>query len=124
MAFQVPLLADFRANFPEMDALYTDAQVNNWLTLATPFFDQCRWDDLLFMGMQYWVAHMLQMSTANAANVGKPFDDAVMKKVGDIAKSRDPKLLQLQMENTYMRTPYGQQYVMYRQLVGIGGFSV
>lgn len=121
MAAIVPTLADFRAQFPELSAK-TDAQVNLWLGQSDPFFDQGRWDDMLFIGMLYWVAHQLVVVTANAGT--QLIDDSVMKKVGDIAKSRDPTLILKLAQNPYLRTAYGQQYLDYQRLVGIGGFAV
>lgn len=122
MAFQVPVLADFRALFPELATSVADTQFQFWLTQSAPIFDQDRWDDLLFLGMLYWIAHSATLGSANATQ--QTFDDSTTKKVGDIMKSRSDKLMQLQADNPYYRTTYGQQYLYYQQLVGMGGFAV
>jgi hypothetical protein len=116
-----PQLADFRATFPELSN-YTDAQVTMWITQATPFFNTDRWGDMLFLGMLYWAAHQLTVSNANATQ--QLVDDGLTKKVGDISKTRDTTLMNKQADNPYYRTYYGQQYLYYQQLVGVGGISV
>jgi hypothetical protein len=123
MAYQVPVLSDFRTLFPEFpDTVFTDDQVNMWLTQADPFFDKCRWDDLLFLGMLYWTAHQLVVNKQNS--LSQNFDDAITKKVGDIMKTRSEKLMLQQMNDPYQRTLYGQQYQSYVCLVGIGGYTL
>lgn len=119
--YQVPVLSDFRAMFPELSAK-SDNQVNLWLGNATPVFNLERWDDLLFMGMLYWTAHQLVVATANAGQ--QLVDDGVMKKVGDIAKTRDATIMNKQADNPMYRTYYGQQYLYYQKIVGVGGISV
>jgi hypothetical protein len=114
-------LVGFRQRFPEFVAT-TDDTVNFWITEADSFFDQTRWEDLLTSGSAYWVAHNLKLAADDAAN--PLLDDATMKKVGDIAKSRDPKLIDKQTDNPYMRTKYGQRYMYYAKLVGIGATAV
>lgn len=119
----MPTLQDFRTQFPELAVqTYPDAKITLWLGLSDPFFDQDRWDDLLFLGVLYWTAHMVVSSTANATSVTT--DDALTKKVGDIMKTRSEKMMIAQAEAPYLKTPYGQQYMDLVSLVGMGGFSV
>jgi len=117
----MPTLADFRSLFPELST-YTDGQVNLWLTQSSPFFDKTRWGDLLFLGVLNWVAHQLVMSKANTSQ--QVMDDGIMKKVGDIAKPREASLMNKQADNPYYRTYYGQQYLYYQQIAGIGSIAV
>lgn len=121
MAYQIPVLDDFRTQFPELSA-YTDAQVNQWLAQSTPFFNLQRWDDMLFLGMLYWTAHMLVLS--KLITTQPQIDDSISKKVGDIMKTRSDKLVQMQADNPYYRTTYGQQYLLYQGLIGVGGAAV
>lgn len=116
-------LVGFRARFPEFtQATCPDDTVNFWIGEADAMFDPCRWDDLLDRGSAYWVAHSITVAKDDAT---KPFiDDATMKKVGDISKSRDPKLMLEQAKNPYMRTKYGQRYWQLAQMVGAGSYSV
>jgi hypothetical protein len=114
-------LSDFRTRFPEL-ASYTDAQVLLKIQDADAFFDPARWDDLLDLGMAYWVAHELVLGSLNAKQ--QATDDAVMKKIGELSKQRDGELMNKQADNPYYRTTYGQRYLYYMNYVGAGGVSV
>lgn len=117
----MPTLAQFRAQFPEFSAI-PDASVVFWLALAVPFFDPCRWDDLLQLGVLYWVAHQITLASANAA---QPLtDDTTMQKAGPVTYSRDPKLVNAEADDPYLRTTYGQQYRYYMKFVGAGAIAL
>ena len=117
----MPTYAQFIAQFPEF-ANISPYVVNNWLDLANPFFDQGRWDDMLTLGVLYWVAHQIQDSMANAT---QPLtDDSISQKAGEVSYSRDSKLMNAQADNPYLKTYYGQQYWKYARLVGAGGAAL
>jgi hypothetical protein len=107
--------------FPEFQVT-TDAVIQFWIDKSVPFFNAERWDDLLDQGVGNWVAHSITLTKANAGQ--QITDDAIMKKVGDIQKSRDASLMLKQADNPYMRTTYGQQYLYYMRYVGAGGTAV
>lgn len=114
-------VAQFRAQFPEFSYV-TDAVIQNWITKATPFFDPIRWDDLLNLGVMYWVAHQITLATANAT---QPLtDDSTMQKAGDVSYQRDSRLVNAQAEDPYMRTTYGQMYRYYMRYVGAGAIAL
>lgn len=123
MAVMIPVYTDFTAMFPELATKVQEATFTFWMTQSDPFFDQCRWDDLYFIGVLYWIAHSATASTANASG-GGVFDDTIMKKVGDVQKQRSSDLIRMQAEDPYTRTLYGQQYLYYSELVGMGGVAV
>jgi uncharacterized protein DUF4054 len=117
----MPTYAQFIAQFPEF-ANISASVVNNWLGLAVPFFNQPRWDDMLTLGVLYWVAHQIQSAMANAS---QPLtDDTDMQKAGDLSYSRDSKLMNAEADNPYLTTAYGRQYWKYARLVGTGGIAL
>jgi hypothetical protein len=123
MAVQIPVYTDFTTMFPELATKVDETKFTFWLQRADPYFDQCRWDDMYFDGVLYWIAHSATIGTLNASGVGA-FDDTIMKKVGDLQKQRSADLIKLQATDPYMRTVYGQQYLYYASLIGMGGVSV
>lgn len=124
MAIQTPIYSDFTTMFPELAAKVNEAKFTFWLSLSDPQFDQGRWDDLYFVGVLYWIAHSATVGTLNAGNPSGAFDDTIMKKVGDVQKQRAAELIMMQANDPYMRTIYGQQYLYYASLVGMGGVAV
>jgi hypothetical protein len=114
-------VGEFQAQFPEFQNTSTQ-MIQNWILKATPFFDPLRWDDLLSLGVLYWVAHQIQLGLANAA---QPLtDDASSQKAGSVGYTRDSKLLNAESDNPYLRTTYGQQYLYYMRYVGVGGIAL
>lgn len=117
----MPTIASFRAMFPEF-ANTADSVIQAWIANATPFFNVCRWDDLLAIGVCNWVAHQITLAAANAA---QPLtDDTTMQKAGPLQYSRDAKLVNAEAENPYLRTTYGQQYLYYMRFVGAGAVAL
>lgn len=121
MAWQLPAYSDFQALFPEL-AVVTQDKFTFFLTMSTPMFNRDRWDDLLLPGTLYWIAHTYVLSIANATQ--QTTDDVIMKKIRDVQKQRDGMLMNKEADNPYYRTTYGQQYLYYLDLVGMGGIAV
>lgn len=118
--------AEFKARFPEF-ASETDQRVQLFIDDADPLFDQERWGDLYPAGVANLVAHEIVMANAQtvaAGKLSKLSTDTLTKKVGDVQVGKDTMLLNKQAENPYLRTLYGQKYLNYRKIVGLGAVSV
>lgn len=93
-----------------------------WLDQAPPFFDICRWDDLLVSGVLYWIAHQITWAIKNSA---QPLtDDTSRQQAGQVGFGRDSKLLNDEANNPYLETNYGRQYLYYMRFVGAGATAL
>ncbi len=118
--------ADFKIRYPQF-ANVDDARVQFFIDDSVPYFDVPRWGAFFTRGVAAWVAHVVvldqfqsaQTGAAAALNVGQS-----SKRVGDVAVSQDPGILNLQAKDPFMRTIYGQEYVRLRRIVGSGGLAV
>lgn len=118
--------AEFKVRFPEF-ASETDQRVQLFIDDADPLFDQERWGDLYPAGVANLVAHELALANAQTAQGGSVASintDDLTTKVGDVQVTKDTMLLNKQAENPYLRTFYGQKYLNYRKIVGLGAVSV
>jgi|GEM_PF-2926389 hypothetical protein len=113
--------SSFQAQFPEFASL-TAAQIQFWLDQSDSFFDATRWDDLLDLGVSYWVAHQLVSATQDAAV--QVTDDTVQQKAGDVSYQRDSTLVNRIADNPYLSTSYGKKYLYYMKFVGAGGIAL
>jgi hypothetical protein len=113
--------ADVKARYPEFTST-PDQTVQDRINESAPFFDVDRWGKLLSQGVINWVAHYLTIDVDIASNAMT--DDSIMKKVGDIAKSRSAKLVEDAADNDYIRTKYGGRYLRLHYLVSRGGMAV
>jgi hypothetical protein len=125
MAIKIPAYTDFTTMFPELADKVDESKFNFWLSLSDEQFDQCRWDGLYFVGVLYWIAHSATAGTlTGSTGANAAFDTTIMKKVGDVQKQRSAELLKMVADDPYMSTLYGQQYLYYAGLVGMGGIAV
>lgn len=117
--------AEFKARFPEF-ASETDQRVQLFIDDADPLFDQERWGDLYPAGVANLVAHELVMANQRVAQGSSASlnNDDLTTKVGDVQVAKDTMLLNKQADNPYLRTFYGQKYLSYRKIVGLGAVSV
>lgn len=118
--------ADIKERFPAFGEL-EDGDIQKIIDRAGPYFDVARWDDLLDEGMGLWVAHQLALQARDAtagSNNGGFTDATTMKKVDQMQKSMSAEIIKAGMDNPYMATVYGQQYLDLRRLVGIGATAV
>lgn len=118
--------AEFRLKFPEFDSVVTD-RVQSFIDQALPHLDVERWGDFYAEGIGNLVAHYLALAAKNQVRTlnNDPEDDAIMKKAGDSEIRWSEKVAVLQItKSTLLATPYGQQYMTLRKLIGLGGVSV
>jgi hypothetical protein len=117
---------EFRQRFPEFAGADT-TRLQRLIDDATPHLDVDRWGDFYIQGLSYLVAHYAAMTAAMSRRqlVNDPEDDAIMKKAGDSEIKWSEKVAVLQItKSTLVSTPYGQQYMTLRKLIGLGGVSV
>jgi hypothetical protein len=113
--------SSFQEMFPEF-ASTPVASIQSWITASGPFFDPQRWDDLLDLGVSYWVAHQIVSAQQNAAQ--QATDDTIQQKEGDVSYQRDSVLVNRIADNPYLATSYGKQYLYYMKFVGAGGVAL
>ena len=115
---------EFKTLFPEY-AAKPDSTVQMYIDMADASFDVCRWGSFYVQGLGYWVAHQVALADEITASGGAAMvDDYSQERVGDLSISRDSSLSLRKASNPFMRTAYGQQYLYYLRLVGIGAVAV
>ncbi len=118
--------AEFKLQFPEFVAV-ADERVQLYITRSDPYFDVARWGDFYTEGVGYWVAHSLTLSASptSTSGTGMGHQNTVTgKKVGEVQVNKSVTLVQVGMDNPYMRTGYGQEFLRLRKMVGIGALAV
>jgi hypothetical protein len=113
--------SSFQAQFPEF-ASTSQTLIQTWITASVTFFNTDRWDDLLDLGVAYWVAH--QIVDAQQDAIAPVTDDTVMQKEGDVSYQRDSVLVNRIADNPYLSTKYGRKYLYYMKFVGAGGVAL
>jgi hypothetical protein len=116
---------EFKSRFPAF-ASQTSQSIQDYLTLAVPFFDVDRWGGFYSEGLANWVAHNIVTDNVLAADsISDPDAGNVTEKhVGPVGMTMDSKLLNKQADDPYMTTRYGQRYRRLARLVGAGGTAV
>ena len=100
--------------------VYPDDEIQSFINLAVVNFNGCFWGSRLQVGEAMWVAHWLTIAGSSSnmpATIPMP-SFAISKKVGDTSITYSDKILEQQMQNPYLRTPYGQQYWFMVQHLG------
>lgn len=123
--------ATFRTNFPEFadTTVYTNAQVNFWLSVAVSLVNADRWYDLYDQGVQLCLAHHLVLAvrnvktTANGGMPGTVQGVQTAKAVDKVSVSYDASKIQNDDAGFWNMTAYGIQYWNLVQMVGAGGIQ-
>lgn len=118
--------AEFKEQFPEFTAT-PDERIQLYIDKSDPYFDQIRWGDLLDDGMGYRIAHLLTLSASatSTSGTGMGHQNFVTgKKVGEVQINKSVTLVQTGIDEPYLRTAYGQEYVRLRKIVGFGAVAV
>lgn len=118
--------SEFRSKFPsgEFDdtTALPDETVQDYLDLATPYFNVSRWGNWYSEGLANHVAHRIVVDQARKARGLKVDTGAVTgKTVGRVSIQYDGALLMKQAKDTWLTTDYGRRYAELRDLVGKGG---
>jgi hypothetical protein len=122
-----PLTADqFRAMFPEFNdpVAYPDATIEMWISLCP--IDPCIWGSMYNLGQGLWTAHELKKfgpanGTGGLAQKGGPVQS---KSVGPVSVSYDLTLGKEEGAGSYNNTIYGQQFIHWARLLGMGPIQV
>lgn len=118
--------AEFKVWFPEFTS-EDDERVQLFLDNSDPWFNTSRWGAFYPEGVANFVAHQLTLANWNARNAtkGRQMASNLSKeKAGEVEVMYDAALLDMQANNPYMRTTYGQRYYQLAQMIGTGGVAV
>lgn len=124
--------ATFRADLPEFasTAVYPDAQVNLWISVAALRLRDVAWGDLLDHGTELFVAHNLTLARRNqtaATSGGVPGQNAgpvASKAVDKVSVSYDTGAASLTDAGHWNLTTYGTQYYQLARIIGTGGMQL
>jgi hypothetical protein len=121
----------FRAEFPAFASpkLYTDESIEFWIRQVSVFppIDVYRWGQFYNIGLRLWVAHnLMYMSYANSrAMTGQPGSGiATSKSVNGVSVSYDMAFGQEKDAGWYATTPYGNMFLRYLRMAGMGPIQV
>lgn len=118
----------FRQSFPEFvdTAVYPDAQITFWATLAEAQLPQCVWKTIWPIAVNLYVAHeiVIARQNVNASAVGgSPGQSggiANTKTVGSVTVGYDSSSQTEKNAGWWNRTTYGQQLYRLIQIFGAG----
>lgn len=124
--------AQFRADFPEFDdcVAYPDAEVDRWIGLAEKLLPACRWEDMLDLGTELYVAHNLALSTQRygmaviGGQSGQIKGPQTSKSVDKVSVGYDVSVVTLKDGGAYNMTSYGIQFLQLARTVGAGGIQL
>jgi hypothetical protein len=127
-----PSLTEFRSTFPEFapDDLYSDGQVNLWLTFALQMANEQRWGTLYSLGVYLVTAHNLYLSardqaTAEAGGVpGEVTGSVSSKAVDKVSVSYDTGAVAMEKAGDWALSTYGIRYLRMARLMGAGGLQL
>lgn len=122
------IIADFRAEFPEFSdtAVYPDAQLTFWATIAERQVVQRLWCDLYTFGVKLYVAHEITIATQNkqaSAAGGTPGQSggiANSKAVGAVSVGYDANVAAEKDAGWWNLTNYGKQFIRLARMFGAG----
>lgn len=124
--------AQLRADFPEFANITTfpDASVNFWLSVAVLSLDPLRWDTMLDVGTELFVAHHLALSAREAETVaaggipGAVKGIVTNKAVDKVSVGMDASSVSLTDGGFWNMTTYGIQFLQLARMIGAGGIQV
>jgi len=132
MTLPVVTPSQLRSDFPEFGdrGVYTDSQINFWLTVAYKFVNALRWGSSLNIGVELFTCHnlVLEKQAADAASfggapgvAGGPVSAKSVDKVSvnyDTGAGADPD------SSHWNTTVYGTRYKYMIRLFGAGPINV
>lgn len=124
--------ATFRMDFPEFadEAKYPTSAIDTWLKMAGLLLPPDRWEDLLDLGTELYVAHhlvlaSLDQSAADAgASPGQVKGVQSSKSVDKVSVSYDTGAVTLPDGGFFNMTRYGVQFLQLARMVGSGGIQL
>ncbi len=122
------VIADFRAEFPEFSdtAVYPDAQITFWASVAERMVLLDIWCDMYDVGVKLYVAHEITLAAQNkkAATAGGPpgliGGVPQSKTVGSVSVSYDSQNTSEKNAGWWNLTNYGKQFYHLVSLFGAG----
>jgi len=122
----------FRSDFPEFanTAVYPDALVQTWLTVAASLVNGSRWMELTNVGIELVTAHHLVLSLRDqtAASVGGVpgimTGPTSAKSVDKVSTSYDTGAAALDGAGFWSLSSYGIRYLSLARMMGAGGMQI
>lgn len=116
-------VVEFQAAFPAFkDVVATTIQ--RQLTNAARYLEKDDWGDYYDDGLGNFVAHNLALDPSVGGAINSSSTDIIEKRVGAVTVVRSARLMEAQTRNPFLRTIYGQMYLYYRSLAGVGTGAV
>lgn len=117
--------AEFQTAFPQFENVEVPI-LQRHIDDADPFFDVSRWGDKYARGFGNFVAHHLELELRKrgVAPGTSSANDATEKQVGSVRIRRSDKLVEMQAQNPFLKTEYGQIYWQLAEQVGAGMLAV
>ncbi len=124
--------ATFRDHYPEFVdlGLYPDETFSFWLTVAGLLLNADRWDDLLDIATELFIAHHLVIGardqTANSAGglPGQVQGVLTAKAVDKVSASYDASYVAIENGDFWNTTLYGIRFLRLARMIGAGGIQL
>jgi len=118
----MPTPAQIRTAFPQFEP-QPDSVIAPAIALAAPeFIDGSRYGDYLANAQGYCVAFYIVENNPDRG-LDRGTNDWVHEKRATLEVARDPKLLDGQAADPFMRNGYGQMFRYLQSLAGLGGVA-
>lgn len=125
-------IATFRADYPEFAnaATYPDSAITYWLKVAGLLLNACRWQDMLDVATELFVAHNLvlerqaQKSAAGGAAPGLSTGPVSSKTVGPVTQAYDTTAGINSDAGHWNLTTFGTRFYQLMQMFGAGPIQV
>lgn len=125
-------IATFRTDYPEFGdaSAFPDAGVTYWLKVAGLLLNPCRWQDMLDVATELFVAHNLalerqaQKSATTGAVPGLSTGPVSSKTVGPVTQAYDTTAGINEDAGHWNLTTYGTRFYQLMQMFGAGPIQV
>jgi uncharacterized protein DUF4054 len=125
-------IATFRMDYPEFSSTtaYPDSGVTYWLKIAGLLLNTSRWQDMLDVGTELFVAHNLVLerqankSAANGAAPGVSTGPVSSKTVGPVTQAYDTTAAIEPDAGHWNLTTYGTRFINLVRMFGAGPIQV
>lgn len=126
------VIADFRTEFPEFSdaAVYPDAQLNFWASIAEAQVVESIWTTMYTFGVKLYVAHEITLAAQNKKTAtvgGVPGQNAgivTSKAVGAVNASYDANTTTEKDAGWWNLTNYGKQFFRLARMFGAGAIQL
>jgi hypothetical protein len=114
-------IAEFRERFLDFSdsGAYPDSRIQLFLDDSSLLIGD-NWGTCKDLGIMYLTAHYLVISNAENSGITSSANQVSSKSVGSVSESFATPTFKNENDYFYSSTSYGQRYLSYKKIVGVG----